>query len=148
MTATIPPKLKGNKKRRMLVISAGGIQSGIQVLYLGLEGEKWEIFSKAFLPYPRKVGSLIEKLNETQDPVKLSELGWLEYKVTMLFVDCARTALAQAPKSVGTPQLAILNKPNLWKGYTGEQLQQSSWNLSIGDEQFVSSSLNLPVLTD
>lgn len=148
MTTAIPPKLKGAKKRRLLVISAGGIQSGIQVLFIGVDGEKWEIFSKAFLPYPQKVGSLIEQLNETQDPVKLSDLGWLEYKVTMLFVECARTALAQAPKSIGAPQLAVLNKPNLWKGPTGENLQQSSWNLSIGDEQFVASSLKLPVLTD
>ncbi len=148
MTAAVPSKLKNLKKRRMLVISAGGIQSGIQVLFLGLQGSKWEIFSKSFLPYPQKVGSLIEQLNENQQPIKLSDLGWLEYKITMLLLECARTALAQAPKSVGTPHLAVLNKPTLWKGATGENLQQSSWNLTIGDEQFIASSLSIPVLTD
>ncbi|MDR0307469.1 MAG: anhydro-N-acetylmuramic acid kinase [Chitinispirillales bacterium] len=148
MSSTAPSKLKLLKSRRALVISAGGLQSGIQVLYLGIKDENWEIFSKSFLPYPQKVANLIERLNETQDPVKLSDLGWLDYKLTMLFLESAKSTLAQAPKSIGEPHYVVLNKPTLWKGDTGEHLQQSSWNLTIGDELYIAKSLGLAVITD
>jgi anhydro-N-acetylmuramic acid kinase len=141
-------KLRRLKSRRAVVISAGGLQSGIQTLYLGFSGEEWEVFSTAYLPYPRRVAELIARLGETQEPVALSELGWLDYKVTMLFLDSARNALAGAPKAVGAPHYAVLNKPTLWKGATGENLQQSSWNLTVGDEVFVANSLGVPVLTE
>jgi len=141
-------KLKLLKKRRVLVISAGGIQSGIQALYLGIKDQEWEIYSKSFLPYPQKIASLIEQLNETLDPVKLSDLGWLDYKITTLFLESARNALAQTPKSNANPHYIVLNKPTLWKGGTGENLQQSSWNLTLGDELLVAKSLGLPALTD
>lgn len=149
MTAGIESKLKKIKKRRILVISAGGVQSGVQALYIGIEDdENWNTYAKAFIPYPQKMGLLIEQLNETQDPLKLSELAWLEYKTTMLFLESAKAALAQAPKAFSQPHLVVLNKLTLWRGVTGENLQQSNWNLTVGDAQFVSSSLNLPVLTD
>jgi len=148
MSSAVPSKLKLLKNRRVLVISAGAVQSGIQVLYLGIKGESWEIFSKSFLPYHQKIAGLIKQLNETQDPVRLSDIGWLDYKVTMLFLESAKAALAQIPKSIGDPHYIVLNKPTLWKGGTGENLQQSSWNLTIGDELHVAKSLRLPVLTD
>jgi anhydro-N-acetylmuramic acid kinase len=136
------------KQRRALVISAGGIQSGIQTLYLGLNGDEWEIHSTAFLPWPQKVGDLIVRLSETQGPVALSDFGWLDYKVSTLFVESARNALAGAHKSIGAPHYAVLNKPTLWKGATGENLQQSSWNLTVGDELYVANSLGIPVMTE
>ncbi|KMQ50315.1 Anhydro-N-acetylmuramic acid kinase [Chitinispirillum alkaliphilum] len=148
MSADIQGKLKRKKNRRILIISAGGIQSGIQALYIGTENGSWNIHSKAFIPYPKKVGTLIGKLIETQDPITPSELAWLEYKTTMLFLESATAALAQAPKAIGKPHFVVLNKLTLWKGKTGENLQQSNWNLTVGDAQFVASSLNLPVFTD
>jgi anhydro-N-acetylmuramic acid kinase len=42
----------------------------------------------------------------------------------------------------------VLNKPTLWKGATGENLQQSSWNITVGDEVFVANSLGVPVITE
>jgi anhydro-N-acetylmuramic acid kinase len=142
-------KLRQLRERRVLVISAGGLQSGIQALFLGLGGNGgWEVFSKAFLPYPQRVAELITRLSETQEPVALSELGWLDYKVTMLFLESAKSALSGAPKGIGEPHYAVLNKPTLWKGGTGENMQQSSWNLTAGDELYVASSLGVPVLTD
>jgi len=140
--------LKGLKKRRALVISAGGIRSGIQVLYLGYAADDWEVFSTAYLPWPQKVGDLIERLSETQDPVALSDFGWLDYKVTMLFLEAAKAALSAAHKSIGGPHYAVLNKPNLWKGPTGETLQQSNWNLTVGDELYLANSLGVPVMTE
>jgi anhydro-N-acetylmuramic acid kinase len=150
-TTVIAPavsKLRGLKSRRVVVISAGGLQSGIQALCLGITGDDWEVFSTAYLPYPQRVAELITRLSETQEPVALSELGWLDYKVTMLFLESARNALSGVPKAIGAPHYAVLNKPTLWKGATGENLQQSSWNLTVGDEVFVANALGVPVLTE
>ncbi|MCL2218626.1 MAG: anhydro-N-acetylmuramic acid kinase [Chitinispirillia bacterium] len=141
-------KLRGLKTRRALVISAGGIRSGIQVLYMGYTGDDWEVFSTAYLPWPQKVGDLIIRLNETEEPVALSDIGWLDYKVTMLILDAAKAALVNAHKSVGKPHYAALNKPTLWKGPTGENLQQSNWNLLVGDELYLANSLGIPVMTE
>ncbi|MCL2182230.1 MAG: anhydro-N-acetylmuramic acid kinase [Chitinispirillia bacterium] len=141
-------RLRGLKKRRALVISAGGIRSGIQVLYVGYEGDEWEIFSTAYLPWPQRVGDLIARLNETEDPVALSDFAWLDYKVTMLFLDAAKAALTAAHKSIGGPHYAALNKPNLWKGPTGENLQQGYWNVMAGDAPYLATSLGIPVITE
>ena len=140
-------KIKLLKKRRALVISAGGIQSGIQVMYLGFEGDNWEIYSKALLPYPQRVGELIVRLSETQKPVALSEIGWLDYKMTTLFLESANSALSAAPTSVREPHYAVLHKPTLWKGETGENLQQHNWNLTVGDELYLANALDVPVMT-
>ena len=149
MTVPAPiPALRRLKARRALVVSAGGVRSGIQALYLRLAGDDWEIISSAFLPYPQKVLELIARLSETQDPVALSDIGWLDYKVTMLFLESAKAALAGASKTAGEPHYAVLNKPTLWKGETGENLQQSSWNLTVGDEFLVAKTLGVPVLTE
>jgi anhydro-N-acetylmuramic acid kinase len=148
MAVTILSKIKQLKKRRSLVISAGGVQSGIQALYLGFENDDWELYSKALLPYPPKVGELIARLNETQEPVALSDIGWLDYKMTTLFWESANNALAGAPKSLREPHYVVLNKPTLWKGETGENLQQHNWNLAVGDELYVANALGVPVLTE
>jgi len=148
MAAMTLSKIKLLKKRRALVISAGGIQSGIQVLYLGFENDDWEIYSKALLPYPQKVGELIVRLSETQEPVALSDIGWLDYKMTTLFLESANSALSAAPKALREPHYAVLNKPTLWKGETGENLQQHNWNFTVGDELYLANALDLPVLTE
>ena len=148
MITTTIAGLKRLKERRALVISAGGVRSGVQALYLGLTDGGWEVFSKAFLPYPQKVEDLIVRLSDTQEPVALSDIGWLDYKVSTLFLESAKAALANIPKVIGSPHYVALNKLTLWKGPTGENLQQSSWNLTVGDELYLAVSLGLPVLTD
>ncbi|MDR2692924.1 MAG: anhydro-N-acetylmuramic acid kinase [Chitinispirillales bacterium] len=150
ITASAPAvsKLSRLKSRRVVVVSAGGLQSGIQTLYLGFTGDDWEVFSTAYLPYPQRVAELIVRLSETQGPLALSELGWLDYKVTMLFLESVRNVLSGVPKAIGAPHYAVLNKPTLWKGATGENLQQSSWNLTVGDEVFLANALGIPVLTE
>jgi len=148
MPMTVVSKLRRLKSRRVVVISAGGLQSGIQTLYLGFTGDDWEVFSTAHLPYPQRVAEIITRLNEAREPATLSELSWLDYKVTMLFLDSVKNALSGVPKAIGAPHYAVLNKPTLWKGPTGENLQQSSWNLAVGDELFLANALRVPVITD
>lgn len=141
-------KFKKLKKRRIIVISAGGPQGGIQCIYFNASAT-WEILSHAMMPYPQKVAHLIEKISlGITDTLKPSDYAWLDFKISQLMVECVRTTLAQVHRAASTPHVAVLNKLSLWKGPTGENYQQQNWDLSAGDAQYIASSLGIPVLTD
>jgi len=144
----IPAKLAKNKKRRILVLSAGGMQAGIQAIYVNTNYGQWEILSHAYLPYPQRVADLIEKASSNKETLSSGELGWLDYKVSMLFLDGYKAVTAQLPKSLKTPHCIALNRLTVWKGQTGENLQQAVWDLNFGDAQFLASSVDIPVITD
>ena len=141
--------LKKNKKRNIIVVSAGGVMGGLQCLYITTIGDQWEIIAHAYTPYPQKIAEeLISFQRIISGRSLLSTLGWLDYKLSYLFVESVKSLLAQVPKSQNKPHLLILNKPSLWKGNTGEHQQQSVWNVPVGDAQFVASTLGIPVLSD
>jgi anhydro-N-acetylmuramic acid kinase len=134
------------KQRRVLVISAGGEQSGIQCLYFMERENSWEIISHAVIPYPPRIGSVLEL--KGQSAVTFDDMSWFECKITLLFVECAKAALTRVPRALRKPNLIVLNQPMLFKGPTGENEKFPLWNLSPGDPQFLASSLNVPVLSD
>jgi|SRR5690554_2516853 len=140
-------KLKKIKKRRILVISASGVKGGIQSLYLQTTNP-WEILSYAFIPYIKKIDDILEKYSISNSCISPSEQSWLDYKMSMQFVESARVALSQQPTALRTPHLIVLNKPVVWKGATGENLQQFTWDISFGDAQYLASTFKTPVLTD
>lgn len=148
MTITSVAKLKKNKKRRIAVISAGGFQSGIQCIYFSAESA-WEILAHSKIPYPQKVASILEKcISGPKDQFKISDLAWLDLKVTHMMAECLKTTLAMVPRSIAKPHAAVVNKLTLWKGPSGESCQQNHWNLCAGDSQFISSAFNIPVISD
>lgn len=140
-------KLKKIKKRRVLVISGGGTQGGIQCLYISIKGN-WELISHSYSPYPPKIASLIEQFNNNEGMVKISDLAYLDYKISALFVESAKTALMQTPSALRTPHYIVLDKPIIWKGPSGENQQQSFWDFPVGDAQFLASTFGVPVITD
>lgn len=140
-------KLKKIKKRRILVISGGGVLGGIQCLYLTSNGN-WDILASSFSPYPQKIANLIEQSSGDETQVKLSDLAWLDYKLSTLFVESAKTALMQTQTISRSPHYIILNKPIIWRGSTGENQQQANWDIPLGDAQYVASTFSVPVLTD
>ena len=134
-------KIRKARKKRILVISASGVQGGIQSIYLGVNGTDWEIISHAFMPYPQKVSWLMESLSGNDSQLKISELGWLDYKVSLLLIECAKTALAQTPAALRVPHYVVLNKASsLGRVATGEDRRASAvqyWDISKVDGQFV-----------
>jgi anhydro-N-acetylmuramic acid kinase len=148
MTSYRLGKIKKIKKRRIIVISAGGPQSGIQCIYFSASGT-WEVLSHAMMHYPQKVACLIEKLSSgITDQCKPSDYAWLDFKISQLMVECVKSTLAQVPRSMKTPHVAVLNKLTIWKGPTGENFQQQHWDVTAGDAQFLASSLGIPVFSD
>jgi anhydro-N-acetylmuramic acid kinase len=141
-------KIKKIRKQRLLILSGGGPQSGIQCMYIGVEGDAWEPLASAVVPYPDLVEQLIEMLVLTPHPtVSLDSLAWLDQKFSWLFLECARNALAHAHKSLGQPHLIVMNPCVIYNGQCGENIQAKSWDISLGDAQLLASTFKVPVIT-
>jgi anhydro-N-acetylmuramic acid kinase len=151
MSTAILGLLRRNKRRRILILSAGDAQTGIQGMYLMNGGNgNWEQIAHAGVPYPQRVTEYISKaIGSSPVHLSASALGWLDYKVSQLFVDCARATMAQVAVSAQKrPHYIVFDKLTLWKGGTGENLQQAAWDVSLGDPQLVASSLGVPAIAD
>jgi anhydro-N-acetylmuramic acid kinase len=141
--------LKKVKKRRILVMSAGSPEGGIQSLYIAATNDSWEILSSACIPYPQKIAALFNRITGTAT-VQLTpdELGHLDYRLSCFFTEAAKTTLSTLHNTLRKPHMAILNKPCIWKGATNGDLPHATWDYTLGDAQHLSSSLCIPVLTD
>jgi anhydro-N-acetylmuramic acid kinase len=142
-------QLVKSKNRRFLVLSAGGQQSGIQGIYVAIEGEAWSIMAHAFLPYPSSIGQVLDAVMfDPQTPLTLEAICRLDYKISHLFLECAKAACANTQKSLQQPSVIILNKFNIWKTALNENTQAKYWNLELGDAKLLSSAFKAPVVTD
>lgn len=146
MASSFERAYRKNRQRRILVISAGGETSGIQGLYFLSSGDSWEIISHASVPYPSKIGSLIETCK--RQAVTSADLAWLDYKVTLLFDECASATLTAVPHALRKPYMAVVNQLALFKGPVGEHEPLRSWNIALGDPRFLAGSIDVPVLSD
>ncbi len=142
-------KLRKTKKLRMLILSAGGPQSGIQGMYIGVHGDSWDMLSHAVLQYPGPVEQLIQTITLTPGAaVEIEKLAWLDRKVSFLFLDCAKTVLSHVHKSLRRPHCAVMNKCLLYSGSFDDAVQARCWDVSLGDGQLVASALGIPVVSD
>jgi anhydro-N-acetylmuramic acid kinase len=138
------------KNRRYLVLSAGGPQSGIQGILFSIEGKKWSILSQALMPYPEQVEEIITIImKKPQTMLSVDTICRLDFKISQLFLECAKTVCAAAQKSLQQPHAIVLNKLNLLKEPQLNDLQSSSyWNIEIGDARLLSSWFKTPAITD
>ncbi|MBN1761409.1 MAG: anhydro-N-acetylmuramic acid kinase [Chitinispirillaceae bacterium] len=121
----------------------------MQCLYVLATGDSWEIISHAFIPFPHKIAAQLDIIHDDSgNKVSSADLALLDYRMSLLYTESARTTLAKLPTALKKPHCAILNKVCLWKGPTGEDQQQTYWDLPIGDAQHLAGSLGIPVLTD
>jgi anhydro-N-acetylmuramic acid kinase len=137
------------KSRRYLVLSAGGPQSGIQGVFLAVEGGKWSILSQALIPYPGPVGEAISSIMKApQALIPADTVCRLDFRISHLFLECAKTVCAAAQKSLQQPHAIVMNKLNLVKEQQKESPQPSFWNIDLGDARLLSSWFKIPAITD
>jgi anhydro-N-acetylmuramic acid kinase len=142
-------KLRKTKKLRMLILSAGGPQSGIQGIYICVEGDAWEEISHALMPYPDPVEEAIEAaVLSPRAAMEVEKLAWLDRKISYLFLECGRAVLSNSHKSLRGPHCVVLNKCLLYSGRVGEGTDARFWDVSLGDGQLLASSFGVPVVTD
>ncbi len=135
------------KNRRYLVLSAGGPQSGIQGVYFSVENAKWSIIAQAFIPYPLFVEDTISKISQkSHEMLAADTLCSLDFKVSHLFLECAKTLCATVQKSLKQPHAIVMNKLSLFKEM--QKHDSSCWNIELGDARMLSSWFKIPAITD
>jgi len=136
------------KKKHLVVLSAGSLQSGISGLSLISEGDTAEIIDSVFTPYPLPVQELLAQWY-TSAPVlpSLTDCIWLDYKCSRLSGECASALLARVPKSLRQPHALIVNKCLLYKKALPQENNNAIWNWEIGDEQVLLKMFNVPVIS-
>jgi Predicted molecular chaperone distantly related to HSP70-fold metalloproteases len=142
-------QLAKSKSKRFLILSAGGQQSGIQGIYVNIEGDAWSIMSHAFLPYPSSIGKVLDAVMiDPQTPLTLETISTIDHKISHLFLECAKAVCANTQKSLQQPSVIVLNKFNIWKTAINENTQAKYWDIELGDAQLLSSAFKAPVVTD
>jgi anhydro-N-acetylmuramic acid kinase len=142
-------KIKKTKKTRMLVLSTGGPQSGMQCLYISAKGDTWEILSHAVFPYPDQLAKEIELISHKPEvPVMLGHFASIDQKMTYFMLDCSRSLLSNAQKVNKQPHLIVVNKCSILQLAVSDINQAKQWDISCGDVQLLSSTFNVPVVSD
>ncbi len=137
------------KKRRIMVLSAGGPHAGVQCLYLLVQPSGWEVRAHAFVPYPPALKELLTQFREQGTTTAgLEELAALDRKVTLFLGECAEALLSRLPGFRRRTDLVCVNRPVLWKGPVEEGRDDGEWPLEPGSVTELSSRLSAPVLTD
>lgn len=137
-------RLKKLKKRRILVLSAASVHSGIQSVYIETAKEGWHIIYHQILPYPREIQEISKSSSEE---IHLRNFAVLDNKMSRFYIECCNTTCSHVSKSQKQPDIVVLNRFSLWQDLT-DASNTSLWDISIGDPQLLSSTLNLPVITD
>ncbi len=141
--------LKKAKSRRILILSAGSLQSGIAGLYLECKAESWSILSQAFLPYPQTTQALITQLLESPDtPLGLALITHLDAKISGLFLECAAALLKSIPKTQLQPHCIIANSLIIFSQEKPGGLSGAPHTFEIGSTLPLSRLYNVPILTN
>lgn len=150
MTVGISSKLKKIKKRRILVLSSGGgFQGNIQCIYISMQQNMWELISHITLPFTQRINTLYEKIqNPLSERFSIDDISILDYKITQFCLEAIKTVITPLPTPLKKPHYIVFNKPQIWRGPSGESGQQSFWDFSSGDPQLIASTINVPVFTD
>jgi anhydro-N-acetylmuramic acid kinase len=137
------------KSRRYLIVSAGGPQSGIQGVYLAIEDRKWSILSQALIPYPRSVKEAIfDILKNPQVMIQAETIRQLDFKISTLFLECAKTICAATQKSQQQPHAIAMNKFILGRENHNESSPPFSSKIELGDAHQLFSWFKIPTITD
>ncbi|MBD3318047.1 MAG: hypothetical protein GF344_19880 [Chitinivibrionales bacterium] len=140
-------KLQNKRSRHLLVLSAGSAYSGVQALSLHAGKGRWDVLLHQLTTYPKPIRAVVEKILAQETPqTSLSELAWLDYRLSELFAESVRLLIAQLPHAQRTIDLVVLNQLSVWKGTVDEQ--DTLWDIRAGDPQLLATNLGTPVLTD
>jgi anhydro-N-acetylmuramic acid kinase len=138
--------IKKQKLRRILVLSAGGLYSGIQGIYLENEGDNWTIGAHSFVPYPQPVNDALARLSNPAQSIMPAESALLDRRISLLLCDCAKNVLAQIPETHKPPLFSIVNNLSLLQELAPPGAASERWNVIFGDPHCLALSLRIPVL--
>jgi len=145
-------KLFRRKKRQFLILSASDIHIGLKCLYLELMNNTWHIHFNQSIHYPNTIiaciNEIYERSHKADDFDCIQKIAELDNRLSRFYLEIARTILTHIPEAKRHTDLIILNRFSLWRGAVEDKEKQYSWSLSSGDPAILSSSFDVPVITD
>lgn len=137
------------KRRRILVLSAAGVNSGIGCVFFEAYGDEWSSIAQTFWPYPQAIRELMSGCSDGQEgALRLSSIACLQQKISAHLIEVARTTVAKAPGKQGRVDLVVLHRFALWQGMACGDQGGAEETISLGDPQGLADALNAPVLSD
>lgn len=141
--------LRKRSKRRILVISAASIHSGLQSVYFEASGTNWEILHSQSNPYPESVGTLAKiAASGSRRRLRPADVALADRDISQLIAHTACDLLSRAPRARRKPDFVVFTKCTIWLGTVTAGPQQTLWCLQIGDANMLADSINTPVLTE
>jgi anhydro-N-acetylmuramic acid kinase len=141
-------KIRKMKKKKVLVLSAASLDSGIQCLYLESSREEWNIISQLNLAYPQPIKTMCESLISCQPgQVGVHELARLEARMSFLYAECCHSLLSHVSKLFKQPDCIVVNRLQLWKTPL-ETCEAQFWDYAVGDCQVVADQFRTAVMSD
>lgn len=140
--------IKKQKKKKFLIISASGLNKGLQVLYVELFNNEWTIISERTEKYSDEINEIIEIIKNENSKISVKNLSVLDYKFTSFLISKAKDTLSSLSKAQKKADLVILNKLTLWSGTVEHKESLNKWNYSIGNPSYLSAKLGIPVISD
>jgi anhydro-N-acetylmuramic acid kinase len=121
----------------------------VQVLYVITGQNTWELISHITLPFTQRINSLYEKIqSNTGEQCTIEDISLLDYKITQFCLEAIKTVIAPLPTAQKKPHYIVFNKPQIWRGPISENSPHAFWDFSSGDAQLISSTVNVPVISD
>ncbi len=142
-----PIALPGKKKRRrIIVLSAASVHTGMQCLYIDVQKTAWRIIDYQCIPYPQKLNAALTGAEQNSSG-QIAKLALIDRLFSTFFIECTNTLLQPLPRAERKPDLFVLNRMQLWKK-APEGLADSIWNYSPGDPQPLAGAFKIPVIYD
>lgn len=139
-------KISKAKHRKLIVLSAGSILSGIQGIYIEISNESFQVIAHTFVPYPEKTRSIILSIGSGNGPAALpAEIARLDRLITLLSCDCYNSLLSKSPKTYKRPNCIVFNGFQIFCSQIDDQ---SNWDITLGDAQYIASVFGIPTFTD
>lgn len=138
------------KKRRILVLSATSVHTGLQCLLLKAWDKEWHIIHSETILYTPKINERIQSIarNAHSTPVHLETLAQLDKEITLFLIESSQKFLSNLSLTRRRFDVIVFRKLSLWKGRVDQQTPPYDWNVSIGDAQFLADTFKKPVLTN
>jgi anhydro-N-acetylmuramic acid kinase len=137
------------KRRRILVLSAAGVNSGIGCVFFEAYGDEWSSIAQTFWPYPQAIRELMSGCSEGDDSaLRLSSQACLQQKISTHLIEVARTTVAKATGKQSRVDLVVVHRFALWQGTASGEQGGAGETISLGDPQGLADALGVPVLSD
>lgn len=141
-------KIRKLKRKKILVLSAASMDSGMQCLYLESAKESWHIISHLNVSYPASIRTVCDAiLGGQQTAIGFDALALFDFRLSSFYAECCQSLLTHVSKLLKKPDCIVINRLQVAKAVL-ESKDVHFWDLPAGDCQVVADQFATAVMTD